>query len=177
MRIYLPRWEEPVGIPSVPPPAPAAPAAPAPAPAPAPSSARVVLLVEDEDAVRRLAERTLARHGWTVLAAECGEDALARLGASPPALAAIVTDMVMPGMDGGALVRAVRQRLAAPGLPAILVSGYAEETLRRELDTTATLFLPKPYSLKELVARLAELTRAPEPEAARDLTGSLREPD
>jgi two-component system cell cycle sensor histidine kinase/response regulator CckA len=177
MRIYLPRWEEPVGIPSVPPPAPAAPAAPAPAPAPAPSGARVVLLVEDEDAVRRLAERTLARHGWTVLAAECGEDALARLGASPPALAAIVTDMVMPGMDGGALVRAVRQRLAAPGLPAILVSGYAEETLRRELDTTATLFLPKPYSLKELVARLAELTRAPEPEAARDLTGSLREPD
>jgi two-component system cell cycle sensor histidine kinase/response regulator CckA len=177
MRIYLPRWENAVTIPRVPAPAAATPAAPAAVPPAAvpPAGARVVLLVEDEDAVRRLAERSLVRHGWTVLSAESGEAALALLGTPPPALAAVITDMVMPGMDGGALVRAVRQRLAAPTLPALLVSGYAEETLRRELDATATAFLPKPYSLKELVARLAELTATPDPAVPSRLTESLRE--
>jgi two-component system cell cycle sensor histidine kinase/response regulator CckA len=171
MRIYLPRWEDAVSIPRVPPPA----ATPKPPAAPAAADGRLVLLVEDEDAVRRLAERALSRQRWTVLAAESGEDALALLGPSPPKLAAIVTDMVMPGMDGGTLVRTVRQLLAAPGLPAILVSGYAEETLRRELDATATLFLPKPYSLKELVARVADLTAKPEQAGPPRLTDSLRE--
>ncbi|MBN8890819.1 MAG: hypothetical protein BGP12_15660 [Rhodospirillales bacterium 70-18] len=187
MRIYLPRWEEAVAIPRRPRPA-AAPLAVAPPSGSPPESGRdsgrdsgresaaspagptaprpfgqgvpgLVLLVEDEDAVRRLAERTLARHGWTVLAADSGEAALALLEALPggqaPPLAAIVTDMVMPGMDGAALVRAVRQRLGTPALPAILVSGYAEETLRQDVDATATVFLPKPYALKELAAKLA----------------------
>jgi two-component system cell cycle sensor histidine kinase/response regulator CckA len=67
----------------------------------------------------------------------------------------LATDMVMPGLDGAALVWAVRAKLGAPRLPAVLVSGYAEETLRRDLDAaTTTTFLPKPYSLKELAAKL-----------------------
>jgi CheY-like chemotaxis protein len=91
-----------------------------------------------------------------------GEAALALLDAgTSDALAAIVTDMVMPGMDGIALVRAVRERLGNPGLPAILVSGYAEAALRRDLESVATTFMAKPYTLKEMVAKLeAEVAQA-----------------
>jgi two-component system cell cycle sensor histidine kinase/response regulator CckA len=123
-------------------------------------SPRRVLLVEDEEPVRRLAERTLLRHGWRVLAAESGEAALALLDANPDQVVAVITDMVMPGMDGATLVRAVRARLRQSRLPAIMVSGYAEETLRRDLDSEATVFLPKPYSLKDLAAKLEEVTAA-----------------
>ena len=156
VRVYLPRWDaqEAVAIPRVPKPAVEQVAVPAVA-------RRVVLLVEDEEPVRRLAERTLIRQGWQVIAAENGEAALARLeGEAGASVSVLVTDMVMPGMDGAALVRAVRAKLGAPRLPAVLVSGYAEETLRRDLDAAATAFLPKPYSLKELAAKLDELAAA-----------------
>ena len=154
MRILLPRWED-GGETSAEPPAPRARAAPPPAP----QVTRAVLLVEDEDPVRRLAERALARQGWRVLAADSGEAALALLEeAHPVDLAAIVTDMVMPGMDGNALVRAVREKLRSPALPAIMVSGYAEATLRDDLETVATTFLPKPYSLKDIANALHAVT-------------------
>jgi response regulator RpfG family c-di-GMP phosphodiesterase len=67
-------------------------------------------------------------------------------------------------MNGAALVRAVRERLGAPGLPAIVVSGYAAESLQREIaaeisdDGAATWFLAKPYEIKDLARRLADLT-------------------
>ena len=157
VRVYLPRWDgqEAVAIPRVP-----AFAADM-AQIVAADVPRLVLLVEDEEPVRRLAERILSGRGWRVLSAANGEAALALLAGPPPvALSALVTDMVMPGMDGVALVRAVRAALGAPMLPAILVSGYAEETLRRDLDAAATAFLPKPYSLKALADRLDEITAA-----------------
>ncbi len=160
---YLPRWDGPEGvaIPRVPraPALSAAPFAPLKSAEAPRAPERLVLLVEDEEPVRRLAERTLSRRGWTVLSAESGDAALALLDGPVVGLLAIVTDMVMPGMDGASLVRAVRERLDAPELPAILVSGYAEETLRRDLDSTATVFLPKPYSLKALADRLEEVTK------------------
>jgi two-component system cell cycle sensor histidine kinase/response regulator CckA len=158
MRVYLPRWDDhELDVPATAPVVAGAVAAPVRADAP-----RAVLLVEDEEPVRRLAERTLARQGWQVLAAESGEAALALLDAgTPDMLAAIVTDMVMPGMDGIAVVRAVRERLGNPGLPAILVSGYAEAALRRDLESVATTFMAKPYTLKEMVAKLeAEVAQA-----------------
>jgi two-component system cell cycle sensor histidine kinase/response regulator CckA len=150
MRVFLPRWDDQELE------------APAAAPIAAPvaacmhiDAARVVLLVEDEEPVLRLAERALLRQGWQVLAADSGEAALAVLdGGERDAITAIVTDMVMPGMDGIALVRAVRERLGNPGLPAILVSGYAESALRRDLEAVTTSFMAKPYTLKELVAKL-----------------------
>jgi two-component system cell cycle sensor histidine kinase/response regulator CckA len=154
MRVYLPRWDDHDA--DVPAAAPVIAAAPAAAPARA-DAPRLVLLVEDEEPVLRLAERTLTRRGWRVLAAESGEAALALLdGGGSDGLAAIVTDMVMPGMDGIALVRAVRERLGNPALPAILVSGYAEAELRRNIEAVTTTFMAKPYTLRELVAKLEE---------------------
>ncbi len=151
-RIYLPRHDgERVSIPDPPQAGAAAPAAP-------PAGRGTVLLVDDEEPVRRLAERALSRHGWQVLSAETAEAALALLERPETApIVAIVTDMVMPGMDGAALVTAVRARLNRPRLPALLVSGYAEASLREALaEGQGVLFLAKPYALKQLVDRLSE---------------------
>ena len=147
-RLYFPRHAAPPPPIAAPPPA---------ASAPAPASG-VVLLVDDENALRQLAERLLIRRGWTVLSAEDAAMALDLL-AETPAIDAIVTDLVMPGMDGAALVREVRTRLARPDLPAILVSGYAEAALRDQIGAVATVFMAKPYRLADLADKLADLTR------------------
>ncbi len=168
VRVYLPRWEcGEVAIPALPAPAPAPVRVAAPRPeVPAAAPGGIVLVVDDEPAVLRVAARALARHGWQVLSADSAEAALALLDDVPlPTLAAVVTDLVMPGLDGTALVRAVRERLGAPGLPAILVSGYAAEALQREvaavLGESGTTFLPKPYDIAELTARLRAVAAAP----------------
>ena len=167
MRVYLPAWHgEPPGAaaakPVAAPPRGGAvqPSLPFPAPEPPPRGA--VLLVDDEDVVRRVAERALIRLGWRVLAAPTAEAALDLLEATPPPpLAAVVSDLMMPGMDGSELVRAVRARLGQPRLPAILVSGYAAEELRDKIaggaDGHGARFLAKPYDIKELAAALAEI--------------------
>lgn len=129
------------------------------------TTARTVLLVDDEEPVRRLAERALTRQGWRVLAADSAEAALATLDAEPAGsapLAAMVSDVVMPGLDGAALVDLIRARVGQAALPALLVSGYSDVSLRAVLaDRPATGFLPKPYSLGELVSRVAALAGPP----------------
>ena len=155
MRIYLPRHEAapPVLSPE------AAPMAQPAAVGPVQLHHGLVLLVEDEAPVRMIAARQLTRRGWTVLDADCAEAALALLDPQAPPRA-IVTDMVMPGMDGVALVQQLRQRLGNPSLPAILVSGYAQESLRAGAAATATVFLPKPYRMVDLASALDEVTAA-----------------
>ncbi|MBW6523746.1 response regulator [Sphingomonas sp. RHCKR47] len=106
-----------------------------------------ILLVEDEDMVRAIAERALTRQGYTVLAADHGEAALELLEtAERPSL--IVSDVMMPVMDGPTLARAVRQRY--PDIPILFMSGYAEEQLRRSIDLDHVAFLPKPFSVQQL---------------------------
>ena len=116
----------------------------------------VVLLVEDEDPVRHLAARALARQGWHVIAAASGEAALDLVGASTP-LTVVVSDMVMPGMDGATLIATLRARLGAPHLPALIVSGYAEARLQDAIGATSTAYLAKPYSMRDLTRRVDEL--------------------
>ncbi|MEH3098781.1 ATP-binding protein [Sphingomonas adhaesiva] len=111
-----------------------------------------ILLVEDEDMVRAVAERALARQGYTVLAAENGEAAMELLdGIDRPTI--IITDVMMPVMDGPTLARAVRRMY--PNIPILFMSGYAEEQLRRSIDLDNVAFLPKPFSVQQL----AEATR------------------
>ncbi|HEU0065958.1 MAG TPA: response regulator [Sphingomonas sp.] len=124
---------------------------------PAPRPAEVwgtgtILLVEDEDMVRAVAERALTRQGYHVLTAENGEAALEVLeNSGRPDL--LVTDVVMPTMDGPTMVRHARERY--PDLPVLFMSGYAEEQLRRSIDIQDVFFLPKPFSVQQL----AEATR------------------
>ncbi|RYD65558.1 MAG: response regulator, partial [Sphingomonadales bacterium] len=112
-----------------------------------------ILLVEDEAMVRAVAERALARQGYTVLTAENGEAALELLEKSgKPDL--LISDVVMPTMDGPTMVRQARKKY--PDLKIIFMSGYAEEQLRKSIDLDNVAFLPKPFSVQQL----AELARS-----------------
>jgi len=106
-----------------------------------------VLLVEDEPMVRSVAERALARHGYTVITADNGEDALEILARNEP-IDLLISDVVMPGMDGPTMVREARQ--SRPDLKILFISGYAEEQLRKSIDIENVHFLPKPFSVTEL---------------------------
>ncbi|HVJ01951.1 MAG TPA: response regulator, partial [Sphingomonas sp.] len=111
-----------------------------------------ILLVEDEDMVRAVAERALTRQGYTVVTAENGEVALETLEEmEKPDL--LISDVVMPSMDGPTMARQIRARY--PDLPILFMSGYAEEQLRRSIDLANVAFLPKPFSVQQL----AEATR------------------
>jgi two-component system, cell cycle sensor histidine kinase and response regulator CckA len=106
-----------------------------------------VLLVEDEPMVRSVAERALTRHGYTVITADSGEDALEVLARGEP-IDLLISDVVMPGMDGPTMVREARQ--SRPELKILFMSGYAEEQLRKSIDIENVNFLPKPFSVTEL---------------------------
>ena len=106
-----------------------------------------VLLVEDEPMVRSVAERALTRHGYTVVTAENGEDALEIVGRGEP-ITLLISDVVMPGMDGPTMVREVRK--SRPELKILFMSGYAEEQLRKSIDIENVNFLAKPFSVTEL---------------------------
>ena len=106
-----------------------------------------ILLVEDEDMVRTVAERALTRQGYKVLTAENGEAALELIAITDkPDL--LISDVVMPTMDGPTMVARVRKRY--PDLPILFMSGYAEEQLRKSIDIDNVSFLPKPFSVQQL---------------------------
>jgi two-component system cell cycle sensor histidine kinase/response regulator CckA len=132
-----------------------APVAPPPAVQPRKSQwgTGTLLIVEDEDMVRAVAERALVRAGYTVVTAAQGEEGLERFGAMDK-VDLVISDVVMPVMDGPAMVRAMRAK--RPDLPVLFMSGYAEEQLRQSIDIDHVAFLPKPFS----VAQLAEATSA-----------------
>ena len=108
-----------------------------------------VLLVEDEPMVRTVAERALTRHGYKVITATNGEEALEVIALGEP-IALLISDVVMPLMDGPTMVREARK--TRPDLPILFMSGYAEEQLRKSIDIERVAFLPKPFSVQELAA-------------------------
>ncbi|PLK24317.1 ATP-binding protein [Novosphingobium sp. TH158] len=106
-----------------------------------------VLLVEDEDTVRAVAERALSRAGYTVTCASDGEEGL-ELVQQGGEFDLVVSDVVMPVMDGPAMAKAIRK--LHPGMPVLFMSGYAEEQLRKEIDLEGVHFLPKPFSVQQI---------------------------
>ncbi|MEM8785468.1 MAG: ATP-binding protein, partial [Pseudomonadota bacterium] len=113
------------------------------------SGAGTVLLVEDEDAVRAFAVRALETRGYTVFEADNGESALEILKERKDEIHLLISDVVMPVMDGPALVAEARR--VVPDLKVIFISGYAQDafddSVERPEDFT---FLAKPFSLKQL---------------------------
>lgn len=114
---------------------------------------RLLLLVEDEAALRRLATRKLEREGWLVLAAESAEDAIALLESRHISPDLVVADIALPGMTGVALIEVLRMR--QPNLPALLTSGYPGEG--RDAGLRCLL---KPYGLETLAQVCAECVAA-----------------
>ena len=116
-----------------------------------------ILLVEDEDAVRVVAERALSRAGYQVVTASDGEEGveavMARRESGGAMFDLIVSDVVMPAMDGPAMARAIRA--VEPNLPVLFMSGYAEEQLRREIDIENMHFIPKPFSVSQIAGKVA----------------------
>ncbi len=116
-----------------------------------------ILLVEDEPMVRTVAERALTRHGYTVITASNGMEALEVLDRGDP-ITLLISDVVMPEMDGPTMVHEARK--SRPELPILFMSGYAEEQLRKSIDIDNVAFLPKPFSVQEL-AEAARRALAP----------------
>ena len=115
-----------------------------------------ILLVEDEDPVRAVNMRALSARGYTVLEAASGLDALRIIADKTQEIDLMVSDVVMPEMDGPTLLRQLRQH--RPDLKVIFVSGYAEDAFRKNLPESETFnFLPKPFSLKQLVETVKEI--------------------
>ena len=114
-----------------------------------------ILLVEDEDAVRVFASRALKNKGYKILEARTGEQALDILRDTHD-VHLMITDMMMPGMDGGTLARLIR--VERPEIKIIIISGYSEEVARGDIVDTADFhFLPKPFSLGQLAAKVKEV--------------------
>jgi two-component system cell cycle sensor histidine kinase/response regulator CckA len=118
-----------------------------------------ILLVEDEEGLRSLNARGLRSRGYSVIEASNGIEALEALEERNGAVDLVVSDVVMPEMDGPTLLKTMRGR--NPGLKIIFVSGYAEDAFEKSLpENQQFAFLPKPFTLSQLVAAVKE-TMAP----------------
>jgi PAS domain S-box-containing protein len=133
---------------------------PEPLPAPPPPSRRrgdeTVLIVEDEQRVRDVAKRILVGEGYTVIVAESAEQALSLGDELLGAIDLLLTDVVMPGMNGLALAERIRQR--SPRVRVLLMSGYVHETVSDLPE--AFEFLAKPFGLEALCAAVRRLLDA-----------------
>jgi two-component system cell cycle sensor histidine kinase/response regulator CckA len=115
-----------------------------------------ILLVEDEEAVRVFAARALRGKGYRVLEADTGVAALEVLHSLDGDIDLLISDVVMPQMDGPTLLRQIRTE--RPDLKVIFISGYAEDAFRRNLDPDSKFqLLPKPFSLKQLAGKVKEV--------------------
>ncbi len=118
-----------------------------------------VLLVEDEDAVRSFAARALGQRGYQVLEASTGAEALEVFEGHDGEVDLVVSDVVMPEMDGPTLMKELRRDY--PEIKIIFMSGYAEDAFRRNLDEKEDfMFLQKPFDLKQLAAAVKSALEA-----------------
>ena len=120
-----------------------------------------VLLVEDEAPVRSFASRALKLRGYRVIEAESAEDAMVVLTEGAEDVDVLVSDVVMPGMDGPTFARKARD--LRPDLRVIFISGYAEDSFQRNLSDMDFEFLPKPFSLNELTAKVKVAIESAQP--------------
>jgi CheY-like chemotaxis protein len=127
-----------------------------PDPAKPARGSETILLVEDEDTVRDISRESLERHGYTVLTAAHGPEALRICERHPGPIHALVTDIVMPGMSGRQVAeRVLRMR---PEVQVLYVSGYTEDAvIHHGIRAAEVPFLTKPFSPRVLAAKVQEL--------------------
>jgi two-component system cell cycle sensor histidine kinase/response regulator CckA len=126
---------------------------PEPSTPPILGSGATILLVEDEPPVRSTVRRLLERHGYRVLEAANGHDALSLIAARSSEIRLVVSDMVMPGMGGMEL--ATRLRVLAPKMPVLLMTGYTEEAITRNGERPHDeLIIEKPFSQHTMLEKV-----------------------
>jgi two-component system, cell cycle sensor histidine kinase and response regulator CckA len=124
------------------------------------TGAATILLVEDEDPVRLFSARALRGKGHKVIEMRTGEAAVEFLESDHEPIDLLITDVMMPGIDGPTLIRIAREH--RPGLKVICISGYTEDTLRRRIPSDPqTRFLAKPFGLKQLAELVKQMLDAP----------------
>ncbi len=118
-----------------------------------------VLLVEDENPVRIFAARALRNKGYTVLEADCGETALEVMSQDGEKVDVIISDVIMPGMNGPTMIEEIAAKYPALHPKVIFISGYAEDAFADSVKERPDFqFLPKPFTLKQLAAKVKEVT-------------------
>lgn len=121
-----------------------------------------VLIVEDEPDIRDLVVHHLKREGYQVSAAASGEEALRQVRAAPPDL--VLLDLMMPAMDGLEVCRRLRQDPATASLPIVMLTAKGDEVDRvLGLEFGADDYIVKPFSPKELLARVRAVLRRSRP--------------
>jgi signal transduction histidine kinase len=129
---------------------------------PPPRGSETILLVEDEDGVRAVATRMLRQLGYNVLAAADGPQALKLVGQQPGPIDLLLTDIVMPGMNGRQV--AERIRAARADVKVLYMSGYTDDAiLRHGISESEVAFVQKPFSMAMLARRVREILDAPVP--------------
>jgi two-component system cell cycle sensor histidine kinase/response regulator CckA len=124
------------------------------------TGAATILLVEDEDPVRLFSARALRGKGHKVIEMRTGEAAVEFLESDHEPIDLLITDVMMPGIDGPTLIRIAREH--RPELKVICISGYTEDTLRRRIPSDPqTRFLAKPFGLKQLAELVKQMLDAP----------------
>lgn len=119
----------------------------------------LILIAEDEEMIRRSAKRVLERCGYTVLQAADGDEAMERIVEAGHDMDLVISDIVMPYLDGLELLRKARAR--GYQTPFLFMSGYQRDEVWQTVADDPTLdFLPKPWSVPELVARVREILGA-----------------
>ncbi|MGA8214918.1 MAG: PAS domain S-box protein [Candidatus Sulfotelmatobacter sp.] len=119
-----------------------------------------VLLVEDEDSVRQLVRETLESRGYRVLEAANGDAALALAANHPDPIHLVITDVVMPGLNGHELVQQLQP--ARPGLKVLYLSGYAQDAFPSTAAVNSQkTFLQKPFTLQSLSRKVREILGPP----------------
>lgn len=120
-----------------------------------------ILLVEDETPVRIFAARALRNKGYEVLEADCGENAIEVFGGYQGNVEVIISDVVMPGMNGPSMVDELEKRFPdkMKEMEVIFISGYAEDAFIDSYGTDREFnFLPKPFTLKQLASKIKQVT-------------------
>ena len=113
-----------------------------------------ILLVEDEAPVRTFSARALREKGYKVIEASCGEEALKI--AENEKFDLLITDVIMPKMDGPTLSKTLKEQL--PNVRTLFISGYTEDTFRQDVSKNSDIyFLQKPFTLRDLAKKVKEV--------------------
>ncbi len=132
-----------------------------------------IFVVEDDRDIANLITLYLTKAGWQPVVYDSGAEALRAIRQAPPDL--VILDLMLPGMDGLAVCRALRADAATARVPVIMVTARGDESDRIVgLELGADDYLPKPFSPNELVARVRALLRRSQPVASADQTRRYR---